>query len=169
MLTVLAAALAVQISTPSLVTTIDAGKLKGEPTQLAWSPDASQLFLQTNERDERQMITRPRYYVISAADGKVSSADAPPAWASDYWTWKSNRFAPGSTTFGIDIKQGEQKLSATSSPMGGDLARGGVDTGTGSSAGDVAAARAQQQNHNMVTPTPEGETRPGVVSTPVLA
>jgi len=166
--TVLAAALAVQISTPSLVTTIDAGKLKGEPTQLAWSPDASQLFLQTNERDERQMITKPRYYVISAADGKVSSADAPPAWASDYWTWKSNRFAPGSTTFGIDIKQGEQKLSATSSPMGGDLARGGVDTGTGSSAGDVAAARAQQQSQNVFTLTLKGETVGEFVGTQFL-
>src|SRR4029078_13421656 len=101
--TVLAAALAVQISTPSLVTTIDAGKLKGEPTQLAWSPDASQLFLQTTERDERQMITKPRFYVISAADGKVSSADAPPAWANDYWTWTWNGFVPTSNTSGHSL------------------------------------------------------------------
>jgi hypothetical protein len=167
--TVLAAALAVQISTPTLVTTVDSGKLKGEPTQLAWSPDGSQLFLQTNERDERQMITRPRYYVVSAADGKVTSADAPPAWAADYWTWKSNKFAPGSKTFGIDIKQGEQKLAATSTPMGGDLARGGVDTGgSGTGAGDVAAARAQTQSQNVFTLTLKGETVGEFVGTQFL-
>src|SRR3954469_18862916 len=160
MLTMLAAAvLAVQISSPTLVTTIDTGKLKGEPTQLSWSPDGSQLFLQTNERDDRQMITRPRYFILSAADGSIAPADAPPAWATEYWTWKSNRFAPGSTSFGIDIKQGEQKVSATSAPMGGDLARGGTDTGSGgTSAGDVAAARAQSQSQNVFSLSLKGES-----------
>jgi len=166
--TVLAAALAVQISTPSLVTTIDTGKLKGEPTQLAWSADASHLFLQTSERDERGMVARHRYYLLSIADAKIKSVDAPPDWASDYWTWKSNQFAPGSKTFGLDIKQGEQKLSATSSPMGGDLARGGVDTGTGSSAGDIAAARAQTQSQNVFTVMFKGEAVGEFVGTQFL-
>src|SRR3954453_21927843 len=116
-------ALAVQISTPALVTTLDTGKLKGEPTELARSPDGSQLFLQTAERDESGMTGNHRFFIVSAADGKLKSADAPPDWAADYWTWKSNQFAPGSTSFGIEIKKGEQKLSATASPMGGDLAR----------------------------------------------
>jgi len=167
--TVLVAAIAVQISAPSLVTTIDAGKLKGEPTQLAWSPDGSQLFLQTNERDHRQMVTNPRYYILSTADGKIASADAPPAWATDYWTWKKNQFAPGSKTFAIELKQTEQKLAATSTPMGGDLARGGVDTGTGgTSASDVAAARAQQQTVNVFTLTLKGETVGEFVGTQFL-
>jgi Tol biopolymer transport system component len=167
--TLAAAVLAVQISTPTLVTTIDAGKLKGEPTQLAWSPDGSQLFLQTNERDGQQMTIKPRYYVIDAAGGKIASADAPPAWALDYWTWKSNQYAPGSTTFGIEIKKGEQKTTATSAPMGGDLARGGVDTGGGgTSAGDVAAARAQTQSQNVFSLLLKGESVGEFVGTQFL-
>jgi dipeptidyl aminopeptidase/acylaminoacyl peptidase len=167
--TFVAAALAVQISTPTLVTTVDTGKLKGEPTQLSWSADGSQLFLQTNERDDQQMTIRPRYYLVSLADGKVNSVDAPPAWATDYWTWKSNQYAPGSTSFGIDIKKGEQKLSSTSTPMGGDLARGGVDTGSGgTSAGDVAAARAQMQSQNVFTLLLKGETVGEFVGTQFL-
>jgi Tol biopolymer transport system component len=154
----LAAALAVQVSTPTLVTTLDGAKLKGEPTQLAWSPDKSQLFLQAAERDGQGMLVKPRYYLLSAADGKLTSADGPPAWATDYWTWKSNQYAPGSTTFGIDIKMEDQTVSATSSPMGGDLAKGGADGGTGgTSAGDVAAARAQQQTQKVFTLKLKGE------------
>jgi dipeptidyl aminopeptidase/acylaminoacyl peptidase len=167
--TLVAAAVAVQISTPALLTTIDTGKLKGEPTQLAWSPDGAQLFLQTNERDARQMITKPRYYLVSAADGKITTADAPPAWAADYWTWKSNKSAPGSTSFAIDIKQGEQKLASVSTPMGGDLARGGVDGGSGgTSAGDVAAARAQTQSQNVFSLTLKGESVGEFVGTQFL-
>ena len=106
--------------------TIDTGKLKGEPTQLAWSPDGTKLFLQTSERDSAGMTKNHRFFVLSAADGKAEPVDAPPAWATEYWTWKSNQFAPGSKTFGIEIKQEEASVSATASPMGGDLARGGT-------------------------------------------
>jgi len=170
MLTILAAAaLTVQISTPALATNIDTGKMKGEPTQLSWSEDGSQLFIQTNERDDQQMIIKPRYYVLTPANGKISSVDAPPAWAADYWTWKSNQFAPGSTTFGIDIKKDEQKLSSTSAPMGGDLARGGTDTGGGgTSAGDVASARAQTQSQNVFSLSLKGETVGEFVGTQFL-
>ena len=157
--TSLAVAAAVQISTPVLVTTIDSAKMKGEPTQLGWSPDGTQLLLQTSERDSTGMTKNHRYYVLSAADGKVKAADAAPAWATEYWTWKSNQYAPGSTTFSIEIKKEERKLSPTSTPMGGDLARGGVDTGAGgTSAADVAAARAQMQTVNVFTLLLKGET-----------
>jgi Tol biopolymer transport system component len=157
--TMLAVAAAVQISAPVLVTTIDSGKIKGEPTQLGWSPDGSQLFLQTSERDGTGMTKNHRYYILSASNGTPKAADGPPAWATEYWTWKSNQYAPGSKTFGIEIKKEERKLSATSTPMGGDLARGGVDTGTGgTSAAEVAAARQQMQTVNVFTLLLAGET-----------
>jgi WD40-like Beta Propeller Repeat len=148
-----------QLSTPAQVNTIDTGKLKGEPTQLAWSPDGTQLFLQTSERDSAGMTRNPRFFVMSAADGKPAPVNAPPAWATEYWTWKSNQFAPGSTTFGIQSKTEERKVTATSTPMGGDLAKGGGDAGgtAGTTAGDVAAARAQTQTVNVFTLTLKGE------------
>jgi hypothetical protein len=156
--TMIAIAVAVQVSAPVLVTTIDTGKLKGEPTQLGWSPDGSQFFLQTSERDGTGMTKNHRYYILSA-NGTAKAADAPPGWATEYWTWKSSQYAPGSTSFGIEIKKEERKLTATSAPMGGDLARGGVDTGTGgTTAADVAAARAQMQTVNVFTLLLKGET-----------
>ncbi len=112
-------------STPVVIGEIDAGKLKGDPTQLAWSPDNAQLFLQASERDSLGMVKNPHFYVISAAGGKVEPVAAAPEWATSYWAWKSNKSAPGSSTFAIDIKQDIKTSTATSAPMGGSLARGG--------------------------------------------
>jgi hypothetical protein len=161
-----------RISVPAQVSTIDAGKLKGEPTQLAWSPDGTKLFLQTSERDSIGMTKNHRFYVLSAADGKAEPVDAPPAWATEYWTWKSNQFAPGSNTFGIEIKQDFQTVSATNSPMGGDLARGGTSadaSGGGTSAGEVAARAAQTQKQQVVSLTLKGEKVGEFVGTQFLA
>src|SRR5690349_3173098 len=140
--------LAIQLSAPALISTIDTGKLKGEPTQLGWSADGTQLFLQTSDRDAHGMVTNPRYFVMSAAAGKPEPVKEQPGWAAEYWTWKSNQYAPGSKTFGIDPPtMEERKASSVSAPMGGDLARGGADGGT--TAGDVAA-RAQQTQTQRV-------------------
>ena len=155
-----ATAKTVQISAPAQVGTIDAGKLKGEPTQLAWSTDGTRLFLQTSERDAMGMITRPRFFVMSAAGGKPEPVDAPPAWATEYWTWKSSRSAPGSTAFAIDVKQEERQATATASPMGGEMARGGTSGdpgGGGTSAGEVASRAAQTQTQRVFSLTLEGE------------
>jgi hypothetical protein len=150
--------LALQLSAPKLVATIDTGKLKGEPTQLGWSAEGDKLFLQTSERDSNGMVASPRFFVMSASEGKPEAVSAAPPWASEYWRWKSNQYAPGSTTFGVDVKQEDRKATATASPMGGDLARGGVDAGTaGTAAGDVAARAAQTQTQRVFSLTLRGE------------
>jgi hypothetical protein len=156
-----ASAKTAQVSAPAQVgATLDGGKLKGEPIQLAWSPDGTKLFLQTAGRDKLGMVTNPRFYVMSAADGKPESVDAPPAWATEYWAWKSGQFAPGSKTFGIEFKQDTRTVSATSTPMGGALAKGGADTGGtgGTGADDVANHAQQSQKLNVVVYTLKGET-----------
>ena len=149
-------ALALQASAPVLISTLDGGKLKGEPTELAWSGDGTQLFLQTNERDSSGMVKAPRYFVMSAADGKPRAVEVPPAWAAEYWTWKSAQFAPGSKTFGIDVKQDERTLTATSAPMGGALAKGAVaadPTGGGTTADEVMSHAAQMQKVHVFSLT----------------
>lgn len=152
--------LALQLSAPALVSTIDTGKLKGEPTQLGWSADGTQLYLQTSERDSQGMVTNPRFFVMSATAGKPEPVKEQPDWAVEYWTWKSNQYAPGSKTFGIEAPtMEERKASSVSAPMGGDLARGGVDGGSGgTTAGDVAARAQQTQTQRVFVLKLRGET-----------
>ena len=89
-------ALSLQIAAPSRVATVE---VKGEPIRLAWSADGSQLAIQTGERDKAGMLNNnPRFYVLSAADGKISPAQAWPEWADQYWTWKSNNYTPWAST-----------------------------------------------------------------------
>jgi hypothetical protein len=133
--------------------------LKGEPIQLAWSPDGGKLFLQAAGRDKLGMVKDPRFYVMSAADGKPEPVDAPPAWAAEYWAWKSGKAAPGAPSFAIDAKEDFRVVTATSTPMGGNLAKGGIDTGDGgTSASDVAAHNQQTQKLRVLTLTALGET-----------
>jgi hypothetical protein len=151
----------VQVSAPAQIgSTLEAGKLKGEPIQLAWSPDGTKLYLQTAGRDKVGMTVNHRSYVMSAADGKPEAVDAPPAWAAEYWAWKSGQAAPGSPAFRIDFKQEFKTVEAVAAPRGGALAKGGVDTtGTGGTTADDIAMRAQQsQKLNVVVFTLKGET-----------
>lgn len=149
-----------QVSTPAQVASLEAGKLKGEPIQLAWSPDGTRLFLQAAGRDKLGMVTNPRFFVMAASDGKLEPIDAPPAWAAEYWAWKSGQAAPGSPTFRIDFTEDYQTVSATSSPMGGALAKGGVDTSGsgGTTADDVATHTQQLQKQHVVIFKLKGET-----------
>jgi hypothetical protein len=151
---------AVRVSAPTQVDSIDAGKLKGEPTQLGWSPDGTTLFLQMSERDKAGMTINPRFYVMSASTGKPEIVDAPPAWTAEYWAWKSGQSAPGSPTFKIDFTEDYKTITATASPMGGALAKGGVDTsGSGGTTAEEVASHAQQmQKQHIVTFKLKGET-----------
>jgi len=157
LITAAAVALALQIATPAKIATIE---LKGEPVRLAWSADGAQLAIQTGERDKAGMLNnKPRFYLVSSADGKLSDASSFPDWADTYWTWKSNNHTPWSAATSIDLKQEQKTLSATSAPMGGDLAKGGSpDPASGSTAGDVARHSYESQKVNAITLTLMGET-----------
>jgi Tol biopolymer transport system component len=153
-------ALAVQFSAPARISTIDTGKLKGEPTELAWSPDGTQLFLQTSERDTTGMIKNPRLFVMAAADGKPQPVDAAPDWVTDYWTWKSNKYAPGSKTLAVEVKEDQRQAVATASPMGGALAKGGTSGdpgGGGTSVEEASSHAAQMQKIHVFLLTLNGE------------
>jgi hypothetical protein len=151
---------AAQVSAPVHLGTIDTGKLKGEPTQLAWSPDATKLFLQTSERDARGMVKNHRFFVMSASEGRPEPVDAPPSWATEYWAWKSNKSAPGSGAFSIDVKEDQRAATATASPMGGALAKGspsGDPGGGGTTAEDVGMRAAQTHTQHVFSLTSKGE------------
>jgi len=141
---------------PKVVGHLDASKLKGDPTQLGWSDTGEQMFLQTADRDAVGMVKNTHYFVMSATDARPQSVDAAPEWATAYWGWKSNKTAPGSQTFSIDIKQEVKTSIATSAPMGGSLARGGGGynpNGGGTSVEDVQMRSQQMQKQQVITLT----------------
>ena len=151
--------ISIHLAAPTKLATVE---LKGEAIRLAWSADGSQLAILTGERDKAGMLNNnPRFYVLSAANGKLASAEAWPDWAEKYWVWKSNNYTPWSSTTVIDAKSEPKTVSATASPMGGSLAKGGTsgDPNGGSTTADEVARHAyESQKVNTVTLTLLGET-----------
>jgi hypothetical protein len=153
----------------TLLTTIDTGKIKGEPTQLGWSPDASQLYVQTSERGPDGLYVNPRILLVSTASPLPTPANSAPVWAAEYWSWKSGRTGPGVTSPEIQIAMEEKTTSGTESPMGGlAYGGGGVDAVAGTSVSGAARRSEQTQKHRVVKLTLNGQGIGQFVDTPFL-
>lgn len=157
----------ITIAKPQQVAEIDVGKLKGEPARLAWSPDASQFYLQTAEM-KRDGTRTERHFVVSAANGAIQQIDAMPPWAAEYWQWKSHKTAPGLPAFEIQLLDEQKTVRATAAPMGGELARGGTSQSEGTPVGDATAAAAQSQLVRVITLRLKGETIGEFVNGPLV-
>lgn len=149
---------ALQFSAPAAIAQLDMGKLKGEPRRLAWSPDGTQLYLQTAEGMDKPN-PKLRHYVFAVEGGAKQDLKEEPAWASAYWTEKSGQSAPDDPRMKIELKTETRQERTTSSPMGGDLARGGVTPGdAGTSAGDAGTAAYNSQGASVHVMLLKGET-----------
>lgn len=146
---------ALTFSAPRKVVTLE--KIKGEPTQLAWSPDGSQLYVQTGERTRLGTFQSPHHYLVNASDGKVKSVDDAPAWVNEYETWKGNKWAPADHSLVIGISEDKRMQNTVSAPMGGDLAKGG-GSGGGTTAEDVQSAALTSQMEHVITLKLKGQT-----------
>jgi hypothetical protein len=154
-------------SAPVPVAHLDTGKLDGELTQLAWSPDGSQLYLRTTKSDRFGNVQN-RHYVIALSDKSPKRVNTAPGWAPSYWRWKSSPSSPGSGAFHIKVESRQKTFQGVATPMGGDLAKGGVDTGaTGPSVSDMAAAARTRQSANDVLLTAAGHLIGEWVNEPV--
>ena len=119
-----------QVSAPAQVTTIDTGKLKGEPTQLAWSPDGDEAVPADVGPGFRRHDEEPPFLRhVRRGRQAVAGRRAARLGRRGTWAWKSGQFAPGSTTYGVDLKEEQRTAIATAAPMGGSLARGAPDSG----------------------------------------
>ena len=180
MLLVILAALVLQDSTSSdasrmalaiaqPVAEIDLGKLKGDLARLAWSPDGSEFYVQTVERDGRGNVKSMRHYFVSASSRSVKDVDQEPAWASRYWAWKSAQASPGAAAFKIAVDGPRQEtVRSTSAPTGGALAKGGTANPLeGTTIADVAAAVDQSQKKTIYTLRLNGESLGDWVNEPV--
>lgn len=144
---------ALQFSPATTIAELDMGKLKGEPSRLAWSADGRLLYLQTTENRGRP-DAKNHHYSFSVDGGRKQDLDAEPVWAADYWRGKSGQAPPDMPALKIDLKTETRERHTTSAPMGGDLARGGITPGeAGTSAGDAGSAAYGAQSatvHSMV-------------------
>jgi hypothetical protein len=103
-------------SSPTVVTEIDTGKLKGEPRRLAWAPGEQLLYLQTAEGNPPLLTFH--HYTIAVSGGTVTPVDAEPAWASEYWAFKQDRNAPGLPSLVIDVDQKDETIKTGTGPAG---------------------------------------------------
>jgi hypothetical protein len=121
---------ALRVSAPAVVAELDLGSLKGELRQIGWGPDLSQLYIQTAEGNPGS--PKLHHYVVPASGGAVSPAKEPPPWAQDYWSYKSDRFAPGLGSLFIDVEQKLETMKYGTGSAGaidpGDRATGGTTT-----------------------------------------
>jgi hypothetical protein len=138
----------VRVGAPAAIAELDLGKLKGELRQLGWSIDGSELYVQTAEGNPN--AEKLRHYVVAVAGGAVKSVDAPPQWAIDYWTIKSDRFAPGLRSLMIELEQKQENVKVgTGSGRPGEM---------GISAGVSADKIAEGQKQVLWRLTVLGET-----------
>jgi hypothetical protein len=148
---------AVRVGAAAVVTQLDLGKLKGEPRQIGWSADRSQLYIQTAEGDGRS-APKLHHYVVAATGGEPKGVDAAPDWAEAFWTFKSDRSAPGLVSLMIDVEQKMETmkvgtgqagaLDREANPVGGNL--GNVET--------IAKGNDQNQKQQVVRFKLLGET-----------
>ncbi len=147
-----------RVSEPVAVAELDMDVLEGQPFRLGWSPDGSQLYVQTLEGSWADANTgrasaKLHHYLFSmdiSVGRNVSSAatredlQAAPDWFAAYWNGKNGQHAPDAPELRIELQMETRKHVTTATPMGGDLAKGGGG-GMGASAGDASAAAYNSQ------------------------
>jgi len=156
---------------PTVVAEVDLGRMQGKLLrQLAWSPEKTELYLMTYDANRDASIKETFHYLIPATGGAPRKVDAQPAWATEYWQWKSAQVAPDDPEFKIEVAQEKRRQDAVAIPFGGDLARGGtVDPATSGMSQEAAldAARAMQ-NNNVYTLKLKGETIGEWINHPIV-
>ncbi|HEV8348525.1 MAG TPA: hypothetical protein VGQ16_18240 [Vicinamibacterales bacterium] len=159
----------VALSPVRTVLEIESGKLKGEPWRLAWSPDGTQLYLQTIERDKAGNPSGARHFLVTLDSAKLNGTDGEPAWAADYWRWKSAQAPPGTPGDRIAVDHRTETIRSVAAPMGGALARGGAaDPSAGTTIGDAVGAALQAQTASIYTLRWHGEVLGEWTNTPVI-
>ena len=146
-----------KLAAPATIAQLDMGKLKGEPSRVGWSPDGTQFYLQTVEGPFHQPKAT-HHYVIDATDGKVKDAEGEPAWFGAFWALKSNKTSPDTPSVEIGLKSDSRTEKTTSTPTGGDLARGGVGGTDGTTSGEAITAANNSQTVQVHTMKLHGQT-----------
>lgn len=128
---------------PRTVAEFETRDVKGEPIRLLWSEDGKELYLQTTEKERGRVNVLTSHHVFSADSGKMKKVDGEPAWAKAAWAAKSDRSAPDKPSFMIDVGSEKRVARGVSAPMGGDMARGGLE-GSGTAGGSAGGTSSDE-------------------------
>jgi hypothetical protein len=131
---------ALKIGGPATVAELDLGRLKGELRQLAWSPDGSELYVQTVEGGPP--AEKLHHYKIPTAGGAMAPIDQQPEWARDFWLFKSAQSAPGIPGMTIGVEHGTETTKG--------LPPEGSVRGTGVGAADLASSNSTDATANVI-------------------
>ena len=118
-----------QAARPTTLTQVDTNRLQGAPSQLAWSEDGKQMYLQVAEYDSEGKVKKTHSFVLEVANPLLLPVDSAPSWATRYWSWKSYKTPPDSDGPEILVSQEKRMRVASDSAMGGRTSEaGGVQT-----------------------------------------
>jgi hypothetical protein len=131
---------ALKIGAPVTVAELDLGRLKGELRQVAWSPDGSELYVQTVEGSPP--AEKLHHYKVTAAGGAIAPLDQQADWAREFWPFKSDRSAPGIPAMTIGVEHGTETTKG--------LPPEGSVRGTGVSAADLANSSSPNATANVI-------------------
>src|SRR6187549_305919 len=133
-----------KLNAAATIAQLDMGKLKGAPFRVGWSPDGAQFYVQTVEGPFHERKAT-HHYLIDATDGKVQNTEGEPAWFAAFWDLKSNKSSPDAPSVEIALSSESRVEKTTSTPTGGDLARGGAGGTDGTSSTDAISAAHNSQ------------------------
>lgn len=132
-------------SEPAVVVTLEGGTLTGQPSRLAWSPGDNLLYVQTLQGTFGRPDAKLRHFLVNAAGGPLREMPAEPEWAVDYWIVKSDQASPDDPSVRITLKSESRREKTTSTPQGGDLARGGTTVASSIGQNDAVDAAFNSQ------------------------
>ena len=161
-----------QAAGPTTLTHVDTNGLQGTPSQLAWSEDGKQIYVQSAEYDAGGKVKKTRSFVLDVANPVLLPVDSAPGWATRYWSWKSWKTPPDAEQPEILVSTERRTSTATESTMGGSLTEsgGGTDnTGTGTGLGSVINRAQQQVKVPVMILKLKGEVVGEFVNTPAVA
>ena len=136
---------ALAFSQPQDVATLEGAALTGQPSRMSWSPDGNLLYIQTLEGTFSRPDAKLRHFIVASTGGALREMPAEPEWAADYWIVKSDQSSPDDPSTRIELKSESRRERTTSTPGGGDLARGGTTTYSSTGRNDAVDAAFNSQ------------------------
>jgi hypothetical protein len=135
------------IGAPTPIVELDLGTLKGDLRQIGWSPDGSRLYIQTAEGNPQS--PKVHHYWVAVEGGAVLGLDAQPAWAQEYWAFKSDRSAPGIGSLMIDLDQKLETMKVGTGQAGALDREAGALGGNVGNIDTIAKGNDQNQKQNV--------------------
>ena len=132
------------IGAPAEVAAIGSKEASGRPVRLAWNADGSQLYIRTSVFDRWANETASHLTVVLATKQVVSLA-AEPAWAAQYWSWKSSPASPADVSLRVDLEVRNEVMRTANVPREGNIGQNVADPSAGLDETVINAARASQQ------------------------